>query len=87
MLQEWERSPCMLLVEKPGDKVSPLGTPRHKWMDNIKMDLGYIGRSGMDWIGLVKVRYRRKVLLNSVTILRIPYNAGNFLGSWTSGGF
>ena len=36
------------LVGKPGGK-RPLGRPRHRWEDNIKMDLQEVGRGGMDW--------------------------------------
>jgi hypothetical protein len=40
-----------LLVGKPEGK-RPLGIPRCRWVDNIKMDLGEIGWGGIDWIGL-----------------------------------
>jgi hypothetical protein len=48
---EENRYACKVLVGKPGGK-RPLGTPRHRWMDNIKMDLRGIGWGGMDWIDL-----------------------------------
>ena len=38
-----------VLVEKPEGK-RPLGRPRHRWEDNIKMDLQEVGCGGMDWI-------------------------------------
>jgi hypothetical protein len=50
----------------------PLGRPRRKWIDNIKMDLLEIGLSVVDWIGLDKVRYRWRALVNSVMNLRVP---------------
>jgi hypothetical protein len=40
-----------VLVVKPEGK-RPLGRPRCRWEDNIKMDLQYVGSGGMDWIGL-----------------------------------
>jgi hypothetical protein len=40
---------------KPKGK-RPLGRPRRKWVDNIKMNLGEIGSDGMDWIGLAQDR-------------------------------
>jgi hypothetical protein len=44
-----------LLVGKPeGNK--PLGRPRRRWVDNIKMDLREVGWSDMDWIDLVQDR-------------------------------
>jgi hypothetical protein len=46
-----------LLVGKPEGK-RPLGRPRRKWIDNIKMDLLEIGVSVIDWIGLAQDRYR-----------------------------
>jgi hypothetical protein len=44
-----------ILVGKPEGK-SPLGKPRHKRVNNIKMNLGKIGCGGMDWIGLAQDR-------------------------------
>jgi len=40
-----------VLVGKPGDK-RPLGRPRRRWEDNIKMDIQKVGCGGMDWIDL-----------------------------------
>jgi hypothetical protein len=54
-----------LLVRRPEGK-RPLGRPRHRWMDNIKMDLLEIGLSVVDWIGLAQDRYRWRALVNSV---------------------
>jgi hypothetical protein len=45
----------MLLVGKPEGK-RPLGRPRRKWIDNVKMDLLEIGLSVVDWIGLARLR-------------------------------
>jgi len=44
-----------LLVGKPGEK-RPLGRPRRKWEDNIKMDFQEAGCGGMDWIDLAQDR-------------------------------
>ena len=46
-----------VLVGKPEGK-RPLGKPRHRWEDNIKMDLQEVGCGGMDWIGLAQDRDR-----------------------------
>jgi hypothetical protein len=60
-----------LLVGKPeGNR--PLGRPRCRWMDNIKMDLLDIGLNVVDWIGLAQDRYRWRALVNSVTNLWVP---------------
>jgi hypothetical protein len=48
------RNAYILLVGKPEGK-RPLGRPRHRWVDNIKMDLLEIDCGGMDWIGLAQV--------------------------------
>jgi hypothetical protein len=66
-----KRNVYRLLVGKPGGK-RPLGRPRRRWMDNIKMDLLEIGVSVVDWIGLAQARYRWKALVNSVMNLRVP---------------
>jgi hypothetical protein len=59
------------LVGKPEGK-RPLGRPRHRWMDNIKMDLLEIGFHVVNWIGLAQDRYRWRVLVNAVMNLRVP---------------
>jgi hypothetical protein len=60
-----------LLVGKPEGK-RPLGRPRCRWINNIKMDLLEIGLSVVDWIGLAQDRYRWRAHVNSVMNLRVP---------------
>jgi hypothetical protein len=60
-----------LLIGKPEGK-RPLGRPRCRWIDNIKMDLLEIGFSVVDWIGLSRDRYRWRALVNAVMNLRVP---------------
>jgi hypothetical protein len=50
----------------------PLGRPRHRWVDNIRMDLGEVGWGDLDWIGLAKDRNRWRAVVNSVLNLRVP---------------
>ena len=59
-----------VLVGKPEGK-RPLGRPRRRWEDNIKMDLQEVGREGMDWIELAQDRDRWRALVNAV-MLRVP---------------
>jgi hypothetical protein len=66
-----ERNAYRLLVGKPEGK-SPLGRPRHRRVDNIRMDLGEVGWGDVDWICLAKDRNRWRVLVNSVLKLRVP---------------
>jgi hypothetical protein len=47
-----KRNTYRISVKKPEGK-RPLGSPRRKWIDNIKMDLREIGWGGMDWIDLI----------------------------------
>jgi hypothetical protein len=54
-----------LLVGKPEGK-RPLGRPRRRWIDNIKMDLLEIGLNVVEWIGLAQDRYRWRALVNLV---------------------
>jgi hypothetical protein len=49
----------------------PLGRPRCRWVDNIKMDLGKIGWGGVDWIDLAQDRTKWRVLVNAVKTLRV----------------
>jgi hypothetical protein len=58
-------------VGKPEGKI-PLGRPRRRWVDNIKMDLNKIGRDGMDWIDLAQDRDQWRALVNMVMNLRVP---------------
>jgi hypothetical protein len=58
-------------VGKPEGK-RPLGRPRRRWVDNIRMDLGEVGWSDVDWIGLVKDRNRWRAVVNSVLNRRVP---------------
>jgi hypothetical protein len=66
-----KRNVYMLLVGKPEGK-RPLGRPRRKWIDNIKMDLLEIGVIGVYWIGLAQDRYRWRALVNAVMNLWVP---------------
>jgi hypothetical protein len=66
-----KRDVYRLLVGKPEGK-RPLGRPRRRWMDNIKMDLLERGVSVVDWTGLAQDRYRWRALVNSVMNLRVP---------------
>jgi hypothetical protein len=80
------RNAYRILVEKPGGK-RPLARPRRRGVDNIKMDLREIGWDGMDWIDLAQDRDQWRALVNTVTNLRVPYNAGKFLSGCTIGIF
>jgi hypothetical protein len=66
-----KRNAYRLLVGKPEEK-RPLGRLRHRWVDNIRMDLGEVGWGDMDWIGLAQDRNRWRALVNSVLNLRVP---------------
>ena len=61
----------MILVEKPDGK-SPLGRPRHIWVDNIRTDLQEVGCGYMDWIGLAQDRDRWRTFVSAVMNLRVP---------------
>ena len=50
----------------------PLGRPRLRWVDNIRMDLREVGCGYMDWIGLAQVRDSWRTLVSAVMNLRIP---------------
>jgi hypothetical protein len=58
-------------VGKPEGK-TPLGRPRRRRVDNIKMDLLEIGWGGVDWIGLSRDRDKWRALVNAVMKLRVP---------------
>jgi hypothetical protein len=66
-----KRNAYRLLVGKPQGK-RPLGRPRRRWVDNIKMDLLEIGWGSVDWIYLAQDRDKWRVLVNAVMNLRVP---------------
>jgi hypothetical protein len=65
-----KRNAYRLLVGKPEGR-RPLGRPRHRWFDNIRMDLVEVGW-GDDWISLAQDRDGWRALVNSVLNLRVP---------------
>jgi hypothetical protein len=74
-----------LFVGKPEEK-RLLGRPRRRRVDNIRMDLGEVGLDDVDWIGLAQDRNMWIALVNAITNLRVPQNAGRFSSGFTTGG-
>ena len=66
-----ERGMYRVLVKKPEGK-RPLGRPRHRWVDNIRMELQEVGCGYMDWNGLAQDRDRWRTLVSAVINLRVP---------------
>jgi len=66
-----EREVYGVLVGKPEGR-RPLGRPRRRWADNIRMDLQEVGCVYMDWIGLTQDRDRWRTLVSAVMNLRVP---------------
>jgi len=67
-----------VLVRKPEGK-RPLGRPRRRWVDNIRMDLQEVGCGYMDCTGLAQDRDRWQKLVSAVMNLWVPKYVGNFL--------
>ena len=65
------RGVYMVLVGKPEGR-RPLGRPRRRWVDNIRMDLQEVGCGYMDWIGLAQDRERWRTRVSAVMNLRVP---------------
>jgi hypothetical protein len=66
-----KRNTCRILVEKP-ERKRPLGRPRRRWEDIIRMDLREIGWGGLDWIDLAQDRDQWRALVITVMNLRVP---------------
>ena len=75
-----DRGVYRVLVGKPEGK-RPLGRPRRRWVDNIRLDLQEVGCEYMDWIGLAQDRDRWRTFVSAVMNLWVPWNAENFLTS------
>jgi hypothetical protein len=80
-----KRSVYRLLVGKPEGK-SPLGRPRRRWIDNIKMDLLDMGLSVVEPVGLAEDRYRWRALVNAVMNIRVSLNAEKLSSGCTTCG-
>jgi hypothetical protein len=66
-----DRGVHRVLVGKP-ERKRPLGRPRHRWEDNIKMDLQEVGGVRGDWMELAEDRDRWRALVGTVRNFRIP---------------
>jgi hypothetical protein len=60
-----------VLVGRPEDK-RPLGRPRRRWEDNIKLDLRETGSDGANWTRLTQDRVQWRAFVNTVMNLRVP---------------
>jgi hypothetical protein len=66
-----KRNAYRILVGKPEGR-RPLGRPRRRCVDNIKIDLREIGWDGVDWVDQAQDRDQWKVLANTAMNLRVP---------------
>ena len=66
-----EREVFRVLVGKP-ERKRPMGRPRRRWVDNIRMDLQEVGCGHVDWIGLAQDSDRWCTLVCAVMNLRVP---------------
>jgi hypothetical protein len=69
--EENEKNALRILVRKSEGK-KPLGIPRRRWEDAIKMDIRGIGWNGMYYIHLAQDRDQWRALVNTVMNLRVP---------------
>ena len=66
-----ERGVRRFLVGKPEGR-RPLGRPKRRWVDNIRVDVQEVGCGYMDWIGLAQDRDRWRTLVCALMNLRVP---------------
>jgi hypothetical protein len=66
-----KRNACRTWVGKPKGK-RPLGRPRRRWVDDVKMDLREVRWCGMDWVDLAQDRDQWRALINMVMNIRVP---------------
>jgi hypothetical protein len=72
-----KRHAYRLLVGKPEGR-GPLGRPRRRWLDNIRMDLVEVGWDDVGWIGLAQDRDRWRALVNSILNFVFHKMVGNY---------
>ena len=65
------RGEYRVLVGRPDEKI-PLGRPRSRWKDNVKIDIEEVGCGSMNWIGLAQDRDSWRAIVNVVINLRVP---------------
>jgi hypothetical protein len=65
------RNSYRILVGKP-ERKRPLGRPRRRWVDNIKMNFREIGWDGVDWIDPAQDRDHWRALVNTIMNLQVP---------------
>jgi hypothetical protein len=70
-MQEEGRGVYRILIRRPEEK-RPLGRPRSKWENNIKMDLREIGIDGTNWIWLAQDRVQWRAFVYMLINLRVP---------------
>jgi hypothetical protein len=78
---------CIYDIDGKARRKELLGRPRHRWVDNIKMDLRSIEWCAVGWIDLAQGRDQWRVLVNTVMNLWAPYSFGKFLSTHKTGGF
>jgi hypothetical protein len=66
-----KRNAYRIFLGKP-ERKRPLGRPRRRWVDNIRMDLREIGWDGVDWIDMVQDRDQWRALVSTALNLRVP---------------
>jgi hypothetical protein len=66
-----KRNAYTILVGKPEGK-RPLGRPRCRWLENIKLDLRKMGWDGVDWIDMAQNRNQWRALVITVMNLGVP---------------
>jgi hypothetical protein len=66
-----KRNAYRIVVGKPAGK-RPMGRPRRRWVNNIKMDLREIGWDGVDLIDMAQARNQWRALVNTALNLRVP---------------
>jgi hypothetical protein len=70
LLSQLRNAYILLAGKSEGNR--PLGRPRRRRVDSIRMDLGEVGWGDVDWIGLAKDRNRWRAVVNSVLNRRVP---------------
>jgi hypothetical protein len=82
---KWQKRKAYRLLVRNPERKRPLGRPKRRWVDNIRMDLVEVGWGDVNWFGLAQDRSKWGALVKAVSNFRVAYNAEKLSSGYTTG--